>query len=361
MKANYLSILITLGSISLYAQNDSTKLPQPTGTYLVGTVTYEWTDVARNISYSSYPSDNRKIITQLWYPATADSNAQKAPYNALSDDYKHVQTNSILSPAFANMASKAPLVIFCPGRGVERFAYTALAEELASHGYVVASIDMPEIGYVYYQDGFTLTPSTKYRAPRGLMAGPYEKVDEFYEEATQTGTRDVQFVLQNIMILSKKDPSGRFISKIDMANIGLFGHSLGGRIAGNVAVKNRGVKALITMEGIPPRDVRYKGLLRIPCAMWVSTGTLPFAKDNYQVLIDNRKARVDLVELKKFGHNSVTDFPLITPSQFKYEIDAGEGLKISKQLIVDFLNNSLRHSKSCTFLSVNNVIITKHQ
>lgn len=357
----YLLTLAILFPLNVNAQSDSTKLPKPTGSLVVGTVTYEWTDVTRKINYSSYPSDNRKIITQFWYPALADSNAKKAPYNALSKDYKHVQTNSTLSPAFAHTVSKAPLIIFCPGRGVERFGYTALAEELASHGYVVASIDMPEIGYVYYQDGFTLTPSNKYRAPRGLMAGPYEKVDEFYEEANQNGTQDVQFVLQHIMTLSKKDPSGRFTNKIEMANIGLFGHSLGGRIAGNVAVKYKGVKALVTMEGIPPRDVRYNGLLRIPCAMWVSSSTLPFAKDNYQVLIDNRKAQVDLVELKTFGHNSVTDFPLVTPSQFKYEVDASLALRISRELMVDFFNSTLRHSKSVNSLSTSDVIITKHQ
>lgn len=357
----YLPFTAILFSFSVHAQSDSTKLPKPTGTLVVGTVTYEWTDVTRKISYSSFSSDNRKIITQFWYPVLADSNAKQAPYNALSKDYKHVQTYSILSPAFANTVSKAPLIIFCPGRGVERFGYTALAEELASHGYVVASIDMPEIGYVYYQDGLTLTPSNKYRAPRGLMAGPYEKVDEFYEEANQTGTRDVLFVLQNIMTLSKNDPSGRFTDKIDMSNIGLFGHSLGGRISGNVAVKNKGIKALVTMEGIPPRDVRYKGLLRIPCAMWVSSSTLPFAKVNYQVLIDNRKTQVDLVELKKFGHNSVTDFPLVTPSQFKYEIDPSQGLRILRELMLNFFNSTLRHSKTVYSLSTNDVIITSHQ
>jgi hypothetical protein len=62
-----------------------------------------------------------------------------------------------------------------PGLGTKRFLYTTIAEGLASNGFFVASIDLPEIGYLLYQDGFILKPSDEFNPPRGMMAGPYEK------------------------------------------------------------------------------------------------------------------------------------------------------------------------------------------
>lgn len=354
-------LIFTLTAFASYGQSDSTRTLRPSGIFPVGTITYEWTDATRTLQYSSYPSDKRKIITQFWYPTIEDSLAKAAPYNALSNDYKHVTSHSKLMPAFAVNQKDIPLIVICPGRGVERFGYTSLAEELASHGYVVVAIDMPLIGYVYYFDGYVLLPSSKYRTPRGLMAGPYEKVDEFYQEPTQIGTEDVFFVIKRIEELNQQDANGRFVGKINLHNIGLFGHSLGGRIAGSVAAHDSRIKALVTMEGIPPRDVRYKGLLRVPSSMWVSSGTLPFAKENYQVLIDNRQSAVDLVELKKFGHNSVTDFLLITPAQFKYEVDCTRGLEISRRLLVDFFESHLKNKKTETEISAEEVIITKNK
>ena len=349
MKSIYLSTIkdITFMCFSLlqftisYAQTDSTVLQKPSGIYPVGTVTYEWEDKTRNFSYSSYRKDKRVIPVQFWYPSVKDNNAKKAPYSALSKDYAHAASNSYLYAAFSNKIEKSPLIIISPGRGTERYGYTTIAEELASNGYVVVAIDMPEIGYVIYGNGYIVKPSSTFRPPRGMMGGPYEKVDEFFEEPTRIGVQDIEFVISNIHMLNKGDITNRFKNKIDIKNIGIFGHSLGGRIAGAYAAKNKNVKAYISMEGIPPRDVRYEGLIKTPTAMLSSSGTYHFAKDNYDALILNRNSLVYMIVLNKFGHNSVTDFPLITPSYFNYAIEPKTGLRISRSIIRNFFNEHL--------------------
>jgi hypothetical protein len=58
--------------------------------------------------------------------------------------------------------------------------YTIIAEELASNGFVVVSIDFPHIGFVKYSNGVTLAPAAEFKMPPGMLAGPYEKVDEFF-------------------------------------------------------------------------------------------------------------------------------------------------------------------------------------
>lgn len=345
MKISFIASVLLLSAFAAAAQPDSTHIPKLTGPHAVGTLGYEWIDMNRQVTYPSGITGNRIIGVQFWYPAQTSEGAKLSPYHTYSTDYRHVKTNSYVRAPFSSSVNKAPLIIICPGRGVERFGYTALAEELASQGYIVASIDMPELGYVYYQDGFVFKPSDQFRTPRGLMAGPYEKVDEFFEPANQLGTVDVLFVLQAIEKINVSDPYGILTSKIDVSNIGVFGHSLGGRIAGNVAATDSRVKILITMEGIPPRDVRYKGTLRCPSVMLVSSATYPYAKENYQSLIDNRKAPVYIIELFGFGHNSVTDFPMVTPSQFKYEVNSNRALVITRELLLDFFNANLKNSK----------------
>ena len=169
------------------------------------------------------------------------------------------------------------------------------------------------------------------------MAGPYEKVDAFFEEPTEKGYQDLMFVMKNIAELNEY----AFENKLDLKNIGVFGHSLGGRIAGELTAKSEKVKALATMEGIPPRDVRFEGKIVVPSLMLCSSGTLKYAVDNYKSFIDNRNNTVYMTELVDFGHNSMTDNPYIYPGNFRYEIDSKKALEISRTLLTDFFKERL--------------------
>lgn len=335
------SILATIFLLALtfqcYCQTDTIQLIEPTGKYAVGTSVYEWIDESREMKIRPDFSQKRAIVTQFWYPAKPDFTLAKSPYSTLSKDYLKTLTNSYLRASIADEIVKTPLIIIVPGRGTERFLYTTIAEELASQGFVVASIDMPEIGYVIYQDGFILKPSEDFKTPSGMMAGPYERVDEFFEKPTKIGYQDLMFVVEKITKLK----AYAFENILDLDNIGVFGHSLGGRIAGEFTARNHKVKALSTMEGIPPRDVRYEGKINVPSLMLCSSGTLKYAVDNYNSFIDNRNNTVYMVELKDFGHNSFTDNPYIYPDNFRYEIDPEKALENSRTLLTDFFKESL--------------------
>jgi dienelactone hydrolase len=341
MAARFIFILISV-ALNSFGQPDSVTLPSPSGSYAVGTVTYEWTDTSRVLPVAGNPDEKRTIIVQLWYPAIKDRMSVRAPYSPLSVDYKKVSANSHLRAPFNETVELANLILISPGRGTERYLYTTIAEELTSHGYVVASVDMPEIGYVYYSDGLVIKPSSEFKPPRGLMGGPYEKVDEFFERPTAIGVRDLSFALDKLRQLDSNDPNNRFNGRINFESIGIFGHSLGGRIAGAFTESNPTVKAYISMEGIPPRIIRYQGKIDIPIAMLCSSGTWPYAQENYYSLINNRSNTVFMIELPGFGHNSVTDNPLIYPEQFKYSIDPLKGLEVTRSMTLSYFNERLR-------------------
>ena len=320
-----------------YTQTDTLQLIKPTGKYTVGTSIYEWVDQSRVMKIRPDFIQKRTIIAQFWFPVSSVQNLKSAPYAPLSKDYTKTLTNSFLRAPISLDIENAPLILIVPGRGTERFLYSTIAEELASQGFVVVSVDMPEIGYVTYQDGFTLFPSDEFKTPNGMMAGPYERVDEFYEKPTEMGYEDISFVIDKI----KKLNTIAFNGKIDLNNIGVFGHSLGGRIAGEFTARCKKVKALVTMEGIPPRDVRYEGKIKIPSLMLCSSGTLKYALENYNSFIDNRKGIVYMAELSGFGHNSLTDNPFLYPKNFKYEIEPKKALEISRVLLTAFFTEFL--------------------
>jgi len=345
MKNTLIIIFITFSTI-LFGQVDSIQLLQPTGIYPVGTIIYEWTDNSREIQLTSHIGDKRTIIVQLWYPARIDSSSIKAPYSSLSKEYQNVSANSYLRPSFNEEIENSNLIILTPGRGTERFLYTTIAEELASHGFTVASVDMPQIGYVLYQDGMIIKPSPEFKPPSGMMSGPYELVDKFFEEPTELGTKDLDFAYKRITELNTSDPNNRFTQTINLQSIGIFGHSLGGRIAGKYAAENTNVKAYISMEGIPPRGIRYEGKISIPIAMLCSNGTWPYAKENYFSLINNRNSTVFMIELLDFGHNSVTDNPYIYPASFNYKIEPELGLKISREIILKYFDSVFEKKES---------------
>ena len=100
------------------------------------------------------------------------------------------------------------------------------------------------------------------------------------------------------------------------------------------------------MEGIPPRDVRYQGKIGIPVVLLCSSGTWPYAKENYFSLIDNRSAPVTMIELVDFGHNSVTDDPFIFPGDYNYRIDPTEGLQAIRKISVEYFNRVFRQEGS---------------
>ncbi len=354
-------IVLLCFALPLIAQNDTVQLLRPTGAYHPGTVTYEWIDTFRTMSIGDGIKEKRTLIVQLWYPSKPDSTDVPSPYSALSQDYQNTLTHSNLRARFSDDVDKCPLILIAPGRGTERYLYTTLAEELSSHGYVVASVDLPEIGYVLYQDGYILKPSSEFKPPRGMMAGPYEKVDSFFERPTDMGVRDLAFVLKNIDQLNEYDPNGRFTGRIDMNNIGVFGHSLGGRIAGALTAYDNRIKALAAMEGIPPREVRFEGKIKVPSLMLCSSSTFPYAESNYKSFIDNRKAEVFMVLLKDFGHNSLTDNPYIYPSYFNYPIDPVAALDEGRNILLDFFNVYL--GKMTGFsekVKTNSLFITDH-
>jgi len=130
-------------------RSESVTLPEPTGDFLVGRRTYEWTDPARR---NPYGEGQRKLSVWVWHPVAKGTKGTKVEY--APDLWRGLQLKepvSVFEGPFDKLRDHAldrvavapgrfPVVVLMPGMGLSAPMYASLAEDLASHGYLVAGV-----------------------------------------------------------------------------------------------------------------------------------------------------------------------------------------------------------------------------
>jgi predicted dienelactone hydrolase len=133
----------------LVQRSEPVALPETTGSFQVGRRTYEWTDTPRRDPYSNGP---RRLAVWLWYPVAKDTTGRrvqyapdewnglhlKAPISLFQGPFDTLQDRALDRVAVA--PGRFPVVVLMPGMGLSAPMYAALAEDLASHGYLVAGV-----------------------------------------------------------------------------------------------------------------------------------------------------------------------------------------------------------------------------
>ncbi|MDQ2840698.1 MAG: hypothetical protein M3Y72_06605 [Acidobacteriota bacterium] len=76
----------------------------------------------------------------------------------------------------------------------------------------------------------------------------------------QAWSSDMSFALDQLGRLNASDPSGRFLGRLDMQQVGVFGHSLGGATALQFCHDDSRCKAGIDVDGAPLGSVIAEGL-----------------------------------------------------------------------------------------------------
>jgi predicted dienelactone hydrolase len=150
-----------------------------------------------------HPRYDRALTVEVWYPAntTATGGAYQGVYLRDGQTQVTLQGKAVRdAEPLADAGRKYPLVVISHGYPGNRFLMSHLAENLATKGYVVASID--------HRDS-TYNDQTKFGST--LVNRPW----------------DQKFVIDQLA--SIKDQEGHFLSgMIDGENIGVVGYSMGG-------------------------------------------------------------------------------------------------------------------------------------
>jgi dienelactone hydrolase len=238
-------------------------LPEPTGPYPAGTTSLWLTDTSRPDPWVS-GVNARELMVSLWYPAVP-SDGRRARYMTPAeselqlssrgitgipqDTLSTVQTNAVSDARPAGRQHSLPLVMLSPGFTGSRSTLTALAEDLASHGYVVAGIDHTyESHATAFPDGRVTTCLAR-EAPRR----------DGKDEVAAGRAADVCFVVDE---LTGAHPAWPGAGLIDSSRIAMAGHSAGGAAAIAVMLADSRIRAGIDMDGSTATPIPDEGLAR---------------------------------------------------------------------------------------------------
>jgi dienelactone hydrolase len=269
-------VLFVLIGIALVDHHRETVLPTPSGPFAVGRSTYVWSDATQADSMAPKPGAKREILVWVWYPAapqqspqTADDylpapwrTAVKRQRNALINlfltrDLSRVRAHSIRDAKLAPQQHSFPVVLIRGGLASLVTGYTCLAEDLASHGYVVVGFDVPyRSSVVVFPDGRVIPRARQNDVD---LAGGSKQV-VLATQLVEAWSSDIGFALDQLERLSVSDPSGKFLGRLDMRRVGIFGHSLGGATALEFCHADSRCKAGIDVDGIPLGSVIREGI-----------------------------------------------------------------------------------------------------
>jgi dienelactone hydrolase len=267
--------MTVLLGLLLLDHNRDTTLPTPSGPFAVGRTTYVWNDSQAD-PLAPQPGSKRQLLAWIWYPAAPGQPAQTvddylpAPWRTaiedqsgvlltqfLTRDLSRVHAHSIRDAEVSPQQHSYPVVLMRTGGAAPTTDYTSLAEDLASHGYVVVGFDAPYRSWVVVlPDGRVIA-----RAPQNnldLVDGP--QADQLANKLVQAWTADTGFALDQLERLNKSDASGRFLGRLDMQRVGVFGHSLGGATALLFCHDDSRCKAGIDVDGAPLGSVIAEGV-----------------------------------------------------------------------------------------------------
>jgi len=203
-------------------------------------------------------------MVSLWYPA-ALSDGRRARYMTPAeselqltsrgitgvppDALSTVRTNAAVDATPAGHQRALPLVVLSPGFTNSRSALTALAEDLASHGYVVAGIDHTYESFATaFPDGRVTTCLAR-QAPRSGRG----------EQVVAGRAADVSFVLGE---LTGAHPAWPGAALIDPSRMAMAGHSVGGAAAIPAMLADSRIRAGIDMDGTTHAPIPDHGLSR---------------------------------------------------------------------------------------------------
>ncbi|WP_181259211.1 alpha/beta hydrolase family protein [Pseudoduganella armeniaca] len=197
------------------------------------------TDPNRAEVFTSAPDDRRSLSVRVAYPAAAQPQAARMPYGhdavyaALGLPAGFAATGHARQDVPVQANRPAPVILFSPGLGNAVETYAGLTEDLASHGYIVVTVNHP------YVSGPT-------RLPDGSIAMP--SVGDGSDEVLAELLADQRHVL-NWLEQRNAEQGGPLAGKLDLSRVGSYGHSLGGATALWLQREEGRVKAAVNLDG----------------------------------------------------------------------------------------------------------------
>lgn len=368
------SILLLIVSTVLASILPVFDLPEPTGSYAVGTTTFMLEDSDRDEIITENPDDHRKLMVRAWYPSDdlnsdADQMEYMHPYEAeffakkyglpafTLNHLRHIETNAYEDLTISNQESTFPVLLFSHGYNVPPATYASFMGEIASHGYIIFAVNHPyQSVATVFPDGQRVSFDYQYESKNfeNVWENIVELEEQFWAAESDSAKRDIireisdlypnaemmrqwaedlSFVIDELEGINSQTDN-RFFGKLNLDKIGAFGHSAGGGTAGQLMLTDRRVKAGINWDGAQWADMidstLHQPILRIE-VVYDSTKFTP----NDLVYHNGSETVMYDLKVNEFGHSNFSDIPFLIPVQSINEAGNADPY-YATELITDF-------------------------
>jgi len=372
LPASILIFILLTVSTALPALLPVPKIANPSGPFKVGTTSYEFIDTARKELYSG-KDEPRRFMAQVWYPAEVTSTAQHAKWMSDPKIYapaiaKFLDLPSFfldhlalsISPAYVdvplvNNNEPFPVILFSHGWNGFNAQNTGQAVGLASHGYVVISIQHTYGAVItVFPDG-TVAPNNPTALPEDTEDPNYEVVAR---KLVNQWAGDLAFALDQFQGFDEES-GNPFFQKLDTNRIGVYGHSTGGGAAIQFCGVDSRCKAVLGMDPFMrpvSAEVIEKGLSQ-PSFFMFSQGwaDLTDSKNNqlFNQFYPNITNNQGVIVIDGTKHFDFSDLPLLSPIApqlgLKGPLNGKRVTEIVDSYLFDFFEMTLSNKTSTLF------------
>ncbi|MFG3254656.1 alpha/beta hydrolase family protein [Streptomyces sp. NPDC048172] len=303
------------------------RLPAPTGPHRVGVTVLHLTDEGRNDPWDP-ELGRRELMVSVFHPAHRTTHDRaRAPqmtpgaaawFGRLDATFLHPQLPAsgvdwaaTRSHAYQDApplpaTPPRPVLLHSPGGGDPRTLGTSLAQDLASHGYVVVSVDHPgETSEVEFPGG---------RVRTTVLRGDPAADTPLFRTMTETRIADLRYVLDALP--AQAEALGL---ALDLRRVGVYGHSAGGTAVAQAMDEDDRIGAAVDLEGyldLPSGEllpVAREGVDR-PLLLVGTDGFRDARFDrSWGAMLDHPGGRTRRVEIDGAAHWVFTDLAAMAP------------------------------------------------
>ncbi|MCB5185460.1 hypothetical protein LG201_09630 [Methylobacillus gramineus] len=408
-----LTVLLSIAVLWLFPIPD---LPKPSGPHAVGVKTFELVDHNRLGVFTQNKAEPRRLLIRVWYPATRPQHQAPQPYLSADETQytirgigefigfsplftymRNAQTNSFADAPLIKGASQLPTVFFSHGYASSLGWNTVLMEHLASHGYVIYSIQHthdalptvfadhtiadtdPELIAAARKSSIgagilppTMSKSfTAHSISEQLIAhvdGAMEMLSEkqrLVVESAPVWVQDRLFVHDQLQHSVVPSSVHSIVAASNLTRTGEMGLSFGGSVSGAVCMLDSRCGAVVNIDGgdfhyLPVNADLGKPLLMLHSDIdlfyksfgieksYTRRSLNDFAYESFEHAGDHPD--IHRIQLKGVTHNGLSDFSLFLRTPLSDMLigptPATKAINMENDFILGFFDKHLRNSKN---------------
>jgi predicted dienelactone hydrolase len=312
-----LFVIFAALAIAIIVEFPVNPLPKPSGPFAVGVRSFELDDASRPGVLAAKPNEPRRLSVRVWYPAGDVSGLKPRPYFTPEEArtmgrsvgelvkfppfftyLRHVRTNSYEDAPLRPGSAHLPVIFYNHGYTSFLSQNTVLMENLASHGYVVFSVQHTyDSTATLFPNGDVAPADPKMVKQLTATAGAKPELAAMFgstldqrlegqllmrEQALADKSRltrsggiwlaDQTFVHNTLQAGAVPDAIKPIAAASDFSRVGIVGMSFGGAMSGDICVTDHRCAAGVNLDGSDFPFQTFDRAMPVPFLMFHSDG-----------------------------------------------------------------------------------------